>query len=338
MNKKKIRVGIMGFGRIGRIFYTLTKQHPSIEIVAISDIGKPEILHYLLQSENSQSSDILLENNYLIRDGTKSNLLQGTNPKDVPWNVLGVDIVVDATHKFCSKIQMEEHLQSGANRVIISALPREEIDRIVIMGVNDHTIKHSDKLISAGSSTTNALALMLKVLSQELSIDKVMMTTVHSYTSDQPLQDTVGESFRRSRSASENIIPNDSPTPSWIELIMPEFKNKIDGIALNVPIPKGSLLDTTIFFDDHNVSALDINDKMITASQQLPDLVEVTEDPIVSSDVLENPHSLLFDLSGTMKSKNRIIKTLCWYDNGYSQACRILDIILAYYKLNKKKR
>ncbi|MBC8214470.1 MAG: glyceraldehyde-3-phosphate dehydrogenase [Candidatus Marinimicrobia bacterium] len=334
MKDKKIRIGIMGFGRIGRIFYTIAQNNPLIDIVAISDIGQPEILHYLLQCDNQQNSNIRIENNYLVSANSKTRMLQGGNPQDVPWDVLGVDVVVDATHKFCSKTQMEGHIISGAKRVIISALPRDEIDRIVIVGVNDSTIKSNDKLISAGSSTTNAIGLLLKILSKDYSIDNAMMTTVHAFTSDQPLQDTVGKSFRRSRSAAENIIPNDSPTPKWIEKIMPEFKNKIEGIALNVPIPKGSLLDTTIFLNDSEASIQDINDTMIRASKQFPNSVEVIKDPIVSCDVLDNPRSILFDLSATMKSKNRIVKTLCWYDNGYSQACRILDIILAYNCIN----
>ncbi|MBC8479193.1 MAG: glyceraldehyde-3-phosphate dehydrogenase [FCB group bacterium] len=335
MSNKRMKIGIMGFGRIGRDFYRLAQKHDELDIVVISDIGRAEILHYLLQIDG-MDDDVKLEGNFLISGKSKSRIINGVEPRDIPWDMFDVDLVVDATHKYCSRHQMQEYIDSGAKRVVISALPRDDVDRLIVMGVNDSEIKKEDKLISAGSSTTNTLALMLSVLSKAHKINQVMMTTIHAYTSDQPLQDTVGRDFRRSRSAAENIIPNVSPTPQWIGKILPEFKDKVAGIALNVPVPRGSCLDLSLFFDSSDITIDAVNKTMKDAAAKMPRLIDVTEDPIVSSDVLGNEHTLLFDSQATMKTKSRIVKTIAWYDNGLAHASRILDIVLAYKNLDDK--
>jgi glyceraldehyde 3-phosphate dehydrogenase len=330
----KIKVGIMGFGSIGRDFYRLSLSNSEVEVKVICDLGDKSILHYLIDNDDESEHQIQLEGNYLVSNGKKTRLIQAKRPSDVPWDVFGVDVVVDATHKYCSKDEMQEYIDAGAKRVVISALPRDEIDNIVIMGVNDDEMNTQDKLISAGSSTTNAFALMLNILDEAFGLEKSMMTTIHAYTSDQPLHDMIGKDFRRSRSAAENIIPNDTPAPKWIEKILPNMKGKIDGIALNVPVANGSLLDMTTEFKSSNISIDDVNEAVIKYSLKFPNIIETTPDPIVSSDVIGNSHSMLFDIKGTMKSKSTMVKTLCWYDNGFSQASRILDIILAYKKLD----
>lgn len=335
MDNKRMKIGIMGFGRIGRDFYKLAQDCEELDIVVISDIGSADILHYLLHADG-YDKNIKLEGNYLVSPTSRSRIINAVAPEDIPWDMFEVDMVVDATHKYCSRHQMQGHIDSGADRVIISALPRDEIDRVVAMGVNDNTIQAEDKLISAGSSTTSALALMLKVLGEKFKVNQAMMTTIHAYTSDQPLQDTVGRDFRRSRSAAENIIPNDTPSPNWIKYILPEFGGKVEGIALNVPVPRGSCLDLNTVFSDDTVSIEDVNNAVREAAEKYPDLIEVTDDPIVSSDVLGNTHSILFDTKATMKTPFRIMKTISWYDNGLGHASRILDIVLAYRALDLK--
>ncbi len=334
-SNNKINVGIMGFGRIGRDFFRLAQDHPEINIVAISDIGNPEILLYLLKVDGVKG-EIMLENNYLVYEQSRTRMIGGKHPTDVPWDALGVDIVIDATHKYVSRDQMQGHIDAGAKRAIVSALPRDEIDRVVVMGVNDNEISADDKLISAASSTTQAFALMLKILGDRFDIVNAIMTTVHAYTSDQPLQDTVGKDFRRSRSAAENIIPNDTPVPAWAEKILPQFAGKLEGLALNVPVPRGSCLDLTLRFSDDTVSTDAINDVVREAAEVMPELVAVTDDPIVSSDVLGSTQSLLFDTKATMRTSGQMAKTLCWYDNGFGHAARIIDIILAYGELDRK--
>ncbi len=333
---KKQKIGIMGFGRIGREFYRMAQQNNQLEIVAIVDLGKPEILHYLLTIDGFSPQDIRLEGNYLISNHSRTRIFQAEEPSNVPWDVIGVDTVIDCTHKYCSHDQMEAHLHSGAPRVIISALPRDDIDRIVIMGVNDHAISPNDALISAGSSTSNALALTLKVIHEVVKIKMAMATSVHAFTSDQPLHDVAGRDFRRSRSAAENIIPNIIPSTTWVGNLLPELKGKVEGIALNVPVMRGSLLDLTLKIQDEGKSIEDINLIMKSASESMSRWIEYIDDPIVSSDVIGNEHSLVFDAKATLKTSTDMVKILCWYDNGLGQAARVLDVLEAYEKLGVK--
>jgi glyceraldehyde 3-phosphate dehydrogenase len=334
----RIRVGLMGFGRIGRNFYRLVSESNAFEIPVISDVGKPEILHYLLQRDTVHGSFehevALKDHQLLLDDGRQTELIRGIKPKDVPWNDYNVDVVIDATGKYLRKSDMQDHLSSGSNRVIVTSLPDEAIDRIVADGVNEDTIVDTDQMISAGSSTTSPTALILKILHHEFGLEWAMMTTIHAYTSDQPLADTAGEDYRRSRSAAENIIPNDTPTAKWLGVVLPEFKGKFDGIALNVPVPDGSCVDLTCQLAPGDVSVDAINNAVRAAAKKMPDIIEVIDDPIVSSDVIGNRHSLVFDAKATMKTSGRFIKVIGWYDNGWGHAARLLDIIRAYSQLN----
>jgi glyceraldehyde 3-phosphate dehydrogenase len=329
----KIRVGLMGFGEIGRDFYRLSLDQPEMEVVAISDIGRSDILHYLLRNDGRDPVNAKLEGNYLVVGDQRARVIHGVAPSDVPWDAFDVDIVIDSTHKYRTREAMQAHLDSGAKRVILGSLPHDDIDRVVVMGVNDSEIKASDKLVSAASATTNALALMLDTLDKAFGIEYAMMTTIHAYTSDQPLRDTAASDFRRSRSAAENIIPNVNISPYWMEHILPRFKGKIEGSALNVPVPMGSLLDLTCVLTKGETTIEEVNDAMRKAARSLSGYIEITEDPIVSSDVIGNPHSLLFDTKGTMKSSKRMVKTLSWYDNSLGQAGRLVDLALAYGRL-----
>ncbi|MFP4470648.1 MAG: type I glyceraldehyde-3-phosphate dehydrogenase [Bacteroidota bacterium] len=333
---KKIRLGLMGFGEINRHLYRLCLEDERIEVVAISDIGRPEILVYLLEAESKRAKgkiDAKLEGNYLVSKNGKARFVKGKAPTDVPWDAFNVDVVVDGTGKYRSREEMEGHLKSGAKHVILASLPSNHIDRIVVNGVNDHTIKKADKLISASSSTTTATAIMLKILDEAFGVEYAMLTTVHSYTADQPLRDTAGHDFRRSRSAAENIIPNETPTPRWIQEIMPEFKGRIEGTALNVPIPAGSLLDFTLVLKDEKATIEQINMAIEKAAKKIPGILQVIEDPIVSVDVVGNSHSVIYDKQATMRSKGRMVKVLTWYHNTLAMAARIKDIMLAYQKI-----
>ena len=333
----KVRLGIMGFGEIGRHIYRLCMEDDMFEVVAISDYGKPEILAYLIEAEVKGRIKVTVEDgNFINSSAGRARVVTGGNPGDIPWDIFDVDVVIDATGIFKHKKDLENHLKAGAPHVVLSTLPAEEIDRIVVMGVNDHTINLNDRIVSAGSATTNATALMLKFFNERFGVDYAMLTTVHSYTSDQPLRDKAGIDFRRSRSAAENIIPNETPTPRWIPYILPEFKGRIEGTALNVPIPNGSLLDLTTVFQSKDVTVDQVNELMYEAAAKLPDLIQVAEDPIVSSDVINNRHAVVFDKLATMKSQGRMFKTLVWYHTALAQACRILDVIRSYHLLQEK--
>jgi glyceraldehyde 3-phosphate dehydrogenase len=336
---KKIRLGLMGFGETNRHLYRLCLEDDRVEVVAISDIGRPEILVYLLNAESKRNKvkvDVNLEGHYLVSKNGKARFVTGTTPADVPWDAFDVDVVVEGTGKYRSREELSQHLEGGAKRVILASLPSNEIDRIVIKGVNHHHMKKADQLISAGSSTTNATAIMLKILDEAFGVDYSMLTTVHSYTADQPLRDTAGTDHRRSRSAAENIIPNETPTPRWLPEIMPEFKGRIEGTALNVPIPAGSLLDLTVVLKNGDVTIKDIDAAIEAAAKKIPGILEVTEDPIVSVDVVGNRHSVIFDKQATMRSKGKMLKVLIWYHNTLAMASRIKDLIVEYEKLNEE--
>jgi len=331
----RIRLGLKGFGEIPRHLFRMCAEDDRIEVVVISDLGKPDILSYLVSAETKGRVSAKLDGNFLVANNQKSRFIGGGDPGKIPWDMFDVDMVVDGTWKFRSKTDMEKHLEAGANRVFLTSLPSDLIDRVVIWGVNEHTIKSADRLVSAGSATTNAAALMLKILSESFGIDYSMITTVHSYTADQPLRDRAGNDFRKSRSAAENIIPVETIVPKWIEHIMPELTGKVEGTAMNVPIPNGSLLDLTAGLKK-KVTIDEINKVMAKAAKDLPGIIQLVDDPIVSADVIDNSHSLVFDKKATMLSPGRMVKVLIWYHSAFAMAARIKELILAYDKADKK--
>ena len=328
---KPIRVGIMGFGQTGRQIYELASRSDDVEVVAVADIGKPEILHYLLGAEVKEPQRHELHGNFLVNPGFRTRLLQIDRPAEMPWDIFGVDMVIDSTGKYRDTSYIQDHLGNGAPRVLLRTLPTDGIDRIVIPGINDAEAAATDCMISAGSATTTALCLLLHVLSRSFTIECGSMTTIHSYTSDQALQDYAGSDIRRSRSAAENIIPNSHEAGAWLGRILPRFDGKFLTSALNVPIHEGCLLDVNLVLGDAEVGVEDINQAMRDA--KLPGIIGVVEDPIVSSDVIGNPLSLLFDTKGTLKAGNNIIKTLSWYEN-LGHAARLLDVVRIYRQLD----
>lgn len=329
-----IRVGMMGFGQTGRQIYQLAAQTSDIEIVAIADIGRPDILHYLLCSEVDNPDDFNLEGNYLVNPKFNTRMMQIDVPAEMPWDVLAVDMVIDSTGKFRSKAMMEDHLNNGAKRVLLRTLPIDYIDRIVIPGINENTADATDKMISAGSATTTALVLLLKILGEKFSIDYASMTTVHAYTSDQALQDYAGSDFRRSRSAAENIIPNSHEAAGWLDHILPQYAGKVLTAALNVPIHEGSMLDVNLVMADAAVTPEEINQVMLDAKKDYPGIVDVVTDPVVSSDIIGSSLSLLFDVQATIKAGSTLIKTVSWYEN-LGHAARLLDVLRIYSALDQ---
>jgi glyceraldehyde 3-phosphate dehydrogenase len=326
----------MGFGQTGRQIYDLASRSNDVEVVAIADIGKPEILHYLLCSEVAPSQQYELKGNFLVNSRFRTRLMQIDRPAEMPWDIFAVDVVIDSTGKFRDQHTMRAHLDNGAPRVLLRTLPTDHIDRIVIPGINDETVDAGDRMISAGSATTTALCLLLHSLSAHFAIECGNMTTVHAFTSDQALQDYAGSDFRRSRSAAKNIIPNTHEAGLWLGQILPQFDGKILTSALNVPVQEGCLLDVTLVMKDEAIGAEDVNQAMRAVAADLPGIVDVVEDPIVSSDVIGNPTSLLFDTQGTIKAGNNTIKTLSWYEN-LGHAARLLDVVRLYNKLDQQE-
>ena len=322
----------MGFGLVGRQLYRLALDDAQADLVAISDIGRPEILHHLL-TRGADFGGVRLEANHLVseRGGTlgRARLMRADNPAEVPWDAFGVDVVIDATGRFRSAADLAPHLENGARRVILSTLPDGDVDRVVLYGVNQAQAAADDRIISAGSASTTAMALALKVIAATHAIEHATMTSVHAYTSDQSLQDYAGPDYRRSRSGAENIIPNDTPAPRWVERALPDLKGKLSGFALNVPVQVGSLLDMTVALSSPAVEAEGINRLFEAAANADPALIAATRDPIVSSDVKGRSESLLVDLQGTMKAGANLIKVLAWHES-LGHARRILDVAALY--------
>ena len=335
----KINIALFGFGRIGRNLFRLGYDNPKYNFVAISDFGSAEALHYLLVRDSihgSMKDDVQLDGNHLLVKEQKPRIISGGEPGNIPWDAFNVDIVIDATGRFLKRDELSAHLDSGAKRVLISRNPKDDIDRYVIPGINESSIHSSDKIISTTSSTTQVLALMLKMLDEEFGIQRAMMTTVHAYTSDQPLADAAGVDLRRSRSAVENIIPNTTSAPSIVEELMPQFSGKVDGIAFNVPVPNGSCVDLTTELN-MMPSVEEANNAIKKYSDtSMKGIVGYTSDPIVSSDVIGREETMVYDEKATMITKDSLLKTLCWYDNGWGFASRILDVVDAYAALEAK--
>ena len=335
----KINIALFGFGRIGRNLFRLGYDNPKYNFVAISDFGSSEPLHYLLvrySIHGSMKDDVELDGNHLLVKEQKPRIISGGEPGNIPWDAFNVDIVIDATGRFLKRDELSAHLDSGAKRVLISRNPKDDIDRYVIPGINDSSIHSSDKIISTTSSTTQVLALMLKMLDEEFGMQRAMMTTVHAYTSDQPLADAAGVDLRRSRSAVENIIPNTTSAPSIVEELMPQFSGKVDGIAFNVPVPNGSCVDLTTELN-RMPSIEEANNAIKKYSDtSMKGIVGYTSDPIVSSDVIGREETMVYDEKATMITKDSLLKTLCWYDNGWGFASRILDVVDAYALLEAK--
>lgn len=336
-----MRIGMMGFGQVGRQLYQLALEDERFDIVAVSDIGRPEILHHLLaRSLGRGGGAVRLQGNHLLGrlDGRrcKTRLMSADRPAEVPWDVFGVDLVIDATGRFRSRAELHPHLENGAGRVLISTLPTADIDRVVLFGVNEASAAAADRIVSAGSASTTAAALALKVVMDAFPLAHASITSVHAYTSDQSLQDYAGPDYRRSRSAAENIIPNDTPAPRWVERALPEAKGKVSGFALNVPVQAGSLLDLTLAFAGAGPDAEAVNELFRAAAAEAPQLFGATEDPIVSSDVKGCRQSLLVDLKGTLKAGERLVKLLAWHES-LGHARRTLDLAALYANLDARE-
>ena len=335
---KPVKIGLVGFGRIGRNLYRIGYNNPNYQFVAISDIGQPESLHYLLMRDSVHGpmpETAVLEENHLILGKQKSRIFDGGQPGSIPWDIFDVDVVIDATGKFRKKEELYKYVNAGAKRVIVTVPALDEIDRIVVIGANEQDIAIEDRIISSTSSTVHVLTLMLKILDENFGLKRAMMTTVHAYTSDQPLADSARSDLRRSRSAVENIIPNQTWAPGIVEEIMPQFKGKLDGIAFNVPVPDGSCIDLTSELE--RVPSVDeLNRVMKDASEgELAGIVGYTKDPIVSSDVIGISETLIHDSIATMNINNKLVKTISWFDNGWAYSKRILETIDAYQRLEE---
>ncbi|WP_228984255.1 type I glyceraldehyde-3-phosphate dehydrogenase [Streptomyces sp. DH12] len=324
-----IRVGINGFGRIGRNYFrALLEQGADIEIVAVNDLGDTATTAHLLKYDTIMGrlkADVSHTADTITVDGHTVKVLSERNPADIPWGELGVDIVIESTGIFTKKADAEKHIAGGAKKVLISA-PASDEDITIVMGVNqDKYDAANHHVISNASCTTNCVAPMAKVLDENFGIVKGMMTTVHAYTNDQRILDFPHKDLRRARAAAENIIPTSTGAAKATALVLPQLKGKLDGIAMRVPVPTGSVTDLVLELD-REVTRDEINTAFQKAAEgQLKGVLDYTEDPIVSSDIVNWPASCTFDSSLTMV-QGKQVKVVGWYDNEWGYSNRLVDL------------
>jgi glyceraldehyde 3-phosphate dehydrogenase (phosphorylating) len=345
-----VRVGINGFGRIGRLVFRAMAERPhEFDVVAVNDLDKPEALALLLKYDSVHGrfkGTVEAKGEQLVVNGKPIKVLKEKEPARLPWKDLGVTVVVESTGRFTSKRDkakpaaeqkpgFDDHLAAGAKYVIISA-PAKGEDLTVVLGVNDKDLKPEHRCISNASCTTNSLAPLAKVLDEKFGIEHGLMTTVHAYTNDQRVTDLIHEDLRRARGAASNIIPTTTGAAKAIGKVLRGLDGKLDGIALRVPVPDGSITDLTVELRQ-KVTADKVNQAFREAANgALKGILEYTEDPIVSSDVVDNPHSCIFDAKSTMvvpKEGGNTVKVLGWYDNEWGYSCRTADLVALVGKM-----
>jgi len=326
-----MKIAINGFGRIGRAVFRLLDGRPGVEVVAINDIADPLALAYLLRHDTVMgpfqgivevAGDIMKTKHQTVR------MTAIPDPAQLPWRELGVDFVVEATGRFRKKAQIAIHLAAGARKVLLTVPAKDEIDATIVIGVNNEALRPEHKIVSNASCTTNCLAPLAYVLDQEFGIEHGMMTTVHAYTNDQRLADVPHSDWRRSRAAAENTIPTTTGAARAVGQVLPQLKGKLDGMAIRVPIPDGSVVDLVSIMK-RPVTVRQVNDavRAAAATPRLRNVLRYSEDPLVSSDIVGDPHSCIFDAEYTQVIDGTMLKTLSWYDNEWGYSSRVVDLL-----------
>jgi glyceraldehyde 3-phosphate dehydrogenase len=323
-----IKVGINGFGRIGRLVFRRLFLNPNVEIVKINDLTDNATLAHLLKYDSAHGrfeKSVIGDDQYIIVDGKKILGSSEKDPSQLKWGELGVDIVIECTGKFTDGNKAKAHLEAGAKKVIISA-PGTNVDATVVLGVNETILTKEMNIISNASCTTNCLAPMAKVLDEVFGIEKGYMTTVHAYTADQNLQDAPHKDLRRARAAALNIVPTSTGAAKAVGLVLPHLKGKLDGVAMRVPVIDGSLTDLTVILKKETTKE-EINQAIKNAAENsLKGILEYSTDPLVSVDIIGNPHSCIFDSQQTAAMGN-LVKVVGWYDNEWGYSCRTAELV-----------
>jgi glyceraldehyde 3-phosphate dehydrogenase len=333
---RQLKIGINGFGRIGRTFLRLLYENTPHKVVVINDLGDAKTLAHLLKYDSIHgicSQTIEHSHNTIVVNGAKSQVLNYNNPADIDWKTHNVDIVIEATGKFKKKHELQQHISNGAKKVILTVPPTDDAIKMTVIGVNEHMLSKEDHIISNASCTTNNAAPMIKVINDLCGIEQAYITTVHSYTSDQSLHDRPHRDLRRSRAAAQSIIPTTTGAAKALTKIFPELSNVIGGCGIRVPVPNGSLTDIT-FNVKKQVSIHQVNDAFKNAAtNNLKGILQYTDEPIVSIDINNSYHSCTFDSQMTSVI-SKMIKIIGWYDNETGYCARLLDLIALLSKKN----
>jgi glyceraldehyde 3-phosphate dehydrogenase len=324
-------VAINGFGRIGRAVFRIIASRPDsgLKVVAINDLSDDDILAYLLEYDSvmGRFEEEVTVNDGVMRVGTHEiQMLMERDPSQLPWKDLDVDIVIESTGVFRDRASNQKHIDAGAKRVILTVPAKDKVDETVVLGVNDDQLDADDIIVSNASCTTNSLAPLAKVLDDSFGIRKGVMTTVHAYTNDQVLADVPHQDLRRSRAATENIIPTTTGAAAAIGEVVPNLAGKLDGMAMRVPVPDGSTVDLVVELD-RDVTVEEVNAAVKAAADgPMAGIMEYVEDPIVSTDIIGNPHSSIFDAGGTQVLGGNLVKVMSWYDNEWGYSNRVVDL------------
>jgi len=328
----KVKIGINGFGRIGRLVFRQAVENPDMEIVGINDLTDVKTLAHLLKYDTSHKKfkgEVSIEGDNLVVNGKSIVICAQKDPSQLPWASLGANLVVESTGIFTSREAASKHIAAGAKKVIISAPAKDKIDATIVMGVNDKSITGAEEIVSNASCTTNCLAPMAKVLHENFGIVKGFMTTVHAYTNDQNILDLPHKDLRRARAAACSIIPTSTGAAKAIGEVLPELAGKLDGFAMRVPVPDGSVTDLSVIVEKTATKEA-INAAMKAAAEgDMKGILEYNVDPIVSSDIVGNAHSCIFDSPLTMSS-GTMVKIVGWYDNELGYATRVVDLLGIY--------
>ena len=325
-----IRIGINGFGRIGRMVFRIMADDPRFEVVGFNDLASPEALAHLLKYDSVAGRfghEVTASAAGIKVDGKSLNITSERDPAKLPWGKLEVDFVVESTGFFRNRDGIAKHLEAGAPKVLLTVPAKDEIDATVVMGVNEETLKAEHKIMSNASCTTNCLAPVAKVLNDNFGFVRGLMTTVHAYTNDQGTGDQIHKDLRRARAAAVNIIPTTTGAARAVGKVIPALAGKLDGCALRVPVVNGSVVDLTVVLEK-STTVEKINAAMKAAADgAMKGYLYYTEDPIVSTDVIGHPASSLFDSLSTMVIDGNLAKVVSWYDNEWGYSCRVCDLI-----------
>jgi len=325
-----VKVAINGFGRIGRQVFRIMTERGGFDIVAVNDLTDAKTLAHLLKYDSVHgkfSGTVEAKEKSIVVNGKEVEILSVKNPAELPWKAKGVDVVIESTGVFRNREKVALHLQAGAKKVILTVPPKDEIDNMIVLGVNNDALKPTDEVISNASCTTNCLAPMVKVLNDSFGVVEGLMTTVHGYTNDQKVLDMVHSDLRRSRSAAINIIPTTTGAAKAVGKVIPELKGKLNGMALRVPVPCGSVTDfVAVLKKKATVEEVNAAFKK-AAGGALKGILEYTDDPVVSSDIVHNTHSCIFDSLSTMIMGDTMVKVIGWYDNEWGYSNRVVDLI-----------
>ncbi len=324
------KIAINGFGRIGRTITRISKLHHQFDVVAINDLSPVDDLAYAFKYDSihgTYAGDISFDDNTMTIDGDTFQVLAEPDLQKLNWGELGVDYVIESTGRFRTVSEIEHHLSAGAKRVILTVPAKDPLPATLVMGVNDHVVDETSRIISNASCTTNCAAPLAKVLNDSFGIKSGLLTTIHAYTSDQRLVDAPHKDKRRSRSAAVNIVPTSTGAAKAIGGVIPELAGKIDGMAMRVPVPDGSLVDFTLQLSKA-VTVEQINEAMSqAATSSFKDIVQYCEDPIVSTDIIGNCHSSIFDAALTQVMDDTLVKVVAWYDNEWGYSSRVAQLI-----------